>query len=335
MSGKCPYSGAELSAPKKCPFHEDTKELTSGDEMCSHARKKLEARALEAASGISEERDWSKANGEELKAHFTSAYNNVASGVSNRGNAEIAKILVQELGYTEEEISVIGEDARLMQGTGNPHRLAALREGEVVVDLGSGFGIDAILASHRVGKSGRVVGIDLSIEEVSSAIKRVAGRKLRNVDFRLGDIESPPLEDASIDAVLSNGGFCLVPDKCKSFIEIFRMLKPGGRFSISCTVRKQQLDPAKQWPSCMVVFMPLEGLEDMLRGIGFESIEVDLSNSRVDLWDDENEKAARAKEMQESGKVTIHRGDPKFAFLKEMDMNEYFARVNVFGRKPN
>lgn len=346
---KCPYhkgaSSAPSETPQEIPAGHPPVPAGSEGEMCSHARKKLEAqRQAEAArAGVmypeGEAKTWTN---EQLKEHFTSAYNHVAASTApTRGDAEIAAILVGSLGYSAEEIKVIGSDVRLMQGTGNPHRLAKIQPGEFVVDLGSGFGLDAILAGSRVGAQGRVVGIDLSINELTSAIQRVSNRKLRNVDFRLGDIEDPPLEDSSVDCVISNGGFCLVPNKKLAFQQIFRMLKPGGRFSISCTVRKKALDMSKNWPSCMVVFMPLEGAVEMLQGLGFAEVHIDDKNSEMDTWDEKKEGAEKPapqpevdKETAAQAKITIHRGDPQYDFLKSMDMNEWFARVNIFGRKP-
>mmetsp|Transcript_72457 Transcript_72457/g.84159 ORF Transcript_72457/g.84159 Transcript_72457/m.84159 type:complete len:262 (+) Transcript_72457:1-786(+) len=253
---------------------------------------------------------------------------------AEKEKAHIAAILMGYLGYEKSELDVIGDDVQLMQGTGNPHSLAKLQPGEFVVDLGSGFGIDAVLASVKVGGSGRVIGIDLALNEVTSAIQRVSARKLRNCDFRLGDIECPPIEDGVVDCVISNGGFCLVPRKEVAFKEIFRMLKPGGRFSISCTTRKKELDPSKDWPSCFLVFMPLYTVKEMLTSIGFTDIIIDESNSSMTVWEEAKAKAPEPIE-DEGAKITIHKGESRYSFLKNLDMNEFFARVNIYASKPS
>jgi len=311
--------------------------------MCSYARKALEARKQKEQQEkqatlpalTTDKANWNTATPEEFKAHFTEAYDTMSTHLTrNTDKAHIAAILMGKLGYTEEELAVIGEDVQLMQGTGNPHVLAALKDGDFVIDLGSGFGIDAMVAAAKVGVKGRVVGIDLAANEVLSALKRVQHRQLRNVDFRIGDIEQLPFADATVDCAMSNGGFCLVPRKSVAFGEIFRVLKSGGRFSVSCTTRKKDLDPSQDWPSCMVVFMPLATVKEMLEGLGFVDVVIDDANSSMTLWDDE--KPALPKEVQEDdgAKITIHRGEARYDFLKNLDMNEYFARVNIYARKP-
>jgi arsenite methyltransferase len=331
----------------KCPFHnEGAAPLTEDQEMCSHARKKLERERLaqEAQDGQPRhlpQQDWKTATGDDLKAHFTTAYNLVAQDVAHRNKAsvpKIANVLMRRLGYTEDDLKVIGEDAWVMQGTGNPHAMAKIQPGEVVVDFGSGFGMDAFIAASRVGTHGRVTGIDLSLGEVTAAIQRAHTRRLRNVDFRLGDMEDVPFEDATVDVVISNGGFCLVPDKTRSFREIFRILRPGGRFTISCTTLRRALDAQYDWPSCFVVFMPLASIHDMLTKIGFVDVEVDDSNARMDLWDEVKDEVRQKDPVEakaaDERKTTIHTGNPKYDFLKNLDMNEYCARVNVRAVKP-
>ena len=107
----------------------------------------------------------------------------------------------------------------------------------------------------------------------------------QNVTFREGDIEDLPLKDGFADCVTSNGGFCLVPDKPRAFKEIFRVLKPGGRMAVCCTTKRKKLPEGVDWPVCMNVFMMLDECAPMLEDIGFEAIDVDASNARMDLWD--------------------------------------------------
>lgn len=333
---KCPYA-SKADVPSPPPNHPTIDEVKEGEPMCPYARKALEAKKKEEAakSKDSDQKDWSQATPDEFKKHFTEAYDEMSQHPkAKKDKAHIAAILMGQLGYTDDELAVIGDDVQLMQGTGNPHALARIAEGEFVVDLGSGFGIDAIVAAAKVGTTGRVVGIDLAINEVAAAIKRVQTRGLRNVDFRLGDIESPPFADSSVDCVISNGGFCLVPRKDVAFQQIFRILKPGGRFSVSCTVRKKDLDASKDWPSCMLVFMPLATVHSVLSSIGFHDIVVDDSNSSMTVWDEAKAKA-EAPIDDEGAKITIHKGESRYDFLKNLDMNEFFARVNIFASKPS
>lgn len=373
-ASKCPFAGVAAVAHP---------EATTGGEMCSHARRKFAAAEQEASvvqvcphhqppsnlveggskQGDSNRADWTSATSDELKTHFTAAYNDNALHASSKqwSHEHVARVLMERLGYDEAQLRIIGPDVALMQGTGNPHQLAAVAAGETVVDLGSGFGLDAFLASAKCGPSGRVIGVDLSIKEVTAAITKSSQRRLQNVDFRLGDIEDLPITTSSVDVVISNGGFCLVPNKKKGFEEVFRVLRPGGRFTVSCTVRLGELQAGLPWPSCMVVFMPLSDVHRTLTEIGFEHIVIDDSNSRMDVWDgDDNSKAnkgpaasaapLRTAESNDTAdvasteldagvvadaKLTIHKGDERYRFLKEMDMSALFARVNIFGRKPN
>jgi len=321
------------------------------EEMCSHARAALAKRkALEEIDIHSVDASSDNELGHEaIKDHFADAYNNVADKSSSRGNAKIASILMRKLGYTDEEMKIIGSDANLMQGTGNPHIAANIQEGEIVIDLGSGFGVDAFVAADKVGKSGKIIGIDISRSEVDISQKRSKDRGLEDiVTFREGDIEDIPLRDSYADCVMSNGGFCLVPDKIKAFSEIFRVLKPGGRMSICCTTNRVELPKNVDWPVCMNVFMKLNEIEPMLKKIGFTDINIDLSNSRMDLWDlealdvqeeisnlDPKEREKYTKEAYEKRKEdsSVHSGSERFQHLEEFDMNELCARVVITGRK--
>ena len=137
------------------------------------------------------------------------------------------------IGYSPEELASAPAGANLGLGCGNPLALAGITPGETVLDLGSGAGFDAFLAAARVGPAGRVIGVDITPEMVQKAQSNAAQDGYTNVEFRLGDIESLPVEDASVDLVISNCVLNLVPDKPKTFQEIVRVLKPGGRVAIS------------------------------------------------------------------------------------------------------
>ena len=183
--------------------------------------------------------------------------------------------------YSAEELASLPAGAHLGLGCGNPSRLASLRPGDVVLDLGSGAGVDCFLAADRVGDAGRVIGVDMTPEMVARARKlaREAGRA--RVEFRLGEIEHLPVADASVDVVLSNCVVNLSADKPSVYREAFRVLRPGGRLVISDMVatrpipREAQAD-LERWSSCSTGALTVREIEEILRGAGFSDVSISL-----------------------------------------------------------
>ena len=190
-----------------------------------------------------------------------------------------AKDISKAVGYGEEEISAVPEGANLGLGCGNPVAIATLKEGETVLDLGAGAGFDAFLAAAKVGKSGKVIGIDMTPEMVERAKENARKGNCVNVEFKLGDIENLPVEDNFVDVVISNCVINLSPDKQSVFKEAFRVLKPGGRLMISDLVLVKDL-PAEikgsveAYIGCIAGAVKKEDYLKYIKEAGFQDIKV-------------------------------------------------------------
>jgi len=170
------------------------------------------------------------------------------------------------------------EAAQVYAGCGSPVEVARIKEGDIVVDLGSGGGLDAFRASKLVGESGRVVGVDATPEMIWRSRETAKKHKFSNVDFRLGEIEHVPLDSNSVDVVISNCVINLAPDKAVVFREIYRILKPGGRIAVSdevaeCTLKVDSKD-LNAWTECVAGALPEDEYLNLIKRAGFRDVEV-------------------------------------------------------------
>jgi len=198
----------------------------------------------------------------------------------------------RRMGYSAAELEAVPEGANLGLGCGNPQAIAALRPGEVLVDLGSGAGFDCLLAARQVGATGRVIGVDMTHEMLKKARENAARVGAAGVEFRLGEIEHLPVADNTADVIISNCVINLVPDKAQVFREAFRVLKPGGRLAIADVVNILPL-PAELAADkallcgCVAGAVSPAAIGDFLRAAGFVEVSIQVkpeSREYVASW---------------------------------------------------
>lgn len=188
-------------------------------------------------------------------------------------------IAARQAGYSEDDLGVVPEDAADSSfGCGNPLAFAGLEEGQTVLDLGSGAGLDLLIASKKVGPAGRVIGVDMTDEMIARARENMAAAGAENVEIRKGIIEALPVEDGTVDWVISNCVINLSPEKDKVFGEIARVLRPGGRLSVSDIVARDlpawARTDADLIGSCVGGAIPEEDYTGGLRAAGLDEVEV-------------------------------------------------------------
>lgn len=217
---------------------------------------------------------------EVVKRRYAEVANGTATCGSLCGCTGNAEGLALSFGYSADELANLPDGTNLGLSCGNPHALADLVPGQCVLDLGSGAGFDALLAARKVGPTGRVIGIDMTDEMLDRARVNAQTTNLDNVEFRKGDIESIPLEDASIDVVLSNCVLNLCPDKDRAFREIHRVLKPGGRLAASDMAWNIEPDVAVRTDleaivGCIGGALTVRDYKNRLKEVGFKEIQIE------------------------------------------------------------
>ena len=229
----------------------------------------------------------------EVKEMIRNQYGSIATGTESCcGSPTAPQEASCTMGYSEAELASLPEGADLGLGCGNPQALAAMRAGELVVDLGSGAGIDCFLASRQLGPTGQVIGVDMTHEMLAKARANAERVGVANVEFRLGEIEHLPIADNRADVVISNCVINLVPDKEQVYREAFRVLKPGGRLAIADVVNTAPLPPALAADTallygCIAGAATVRQIEDWLAATGFVDIRITIkpgSREFVATW---------------------------------------------------
>lgn len=196
-----------------------------------------------------------------------------------------------KIGYSDEELSSVPEGANLGLGCGNPVALASLKKGETVLDLGSGPGFDCFLAANKVGKEGKVIGVDMTPEMLDRARENARKGNYTNVEFRLGEIENLPAADNSVDAIISNCVINLAPDKNRVFKEAYRVLRSGGRLMVSdIVVTKELPDALKEsvegYIGCLSGAISKDEYIDAIKNAGFRDVRIVDESHYIELFSD-------------------------------------------------
>ncbi|MGA3192376.1 MAG: arsenite methyltransferase [Candidatus Bathyarchaeia archaeon] len=249
-----------------------------------------------------------------------------ASCCSN--GSDVSKEITKRIGYTEEEIDSVPEGANLGLGCGNPVALASLKKGQTVLDLGSGGGFDCFLAANRVGKEGKVIGVDMTPEMIDKARENARKSKYENVEFRLGEIENLPVADGTVDVIISNCVINLSPNKRRVFEEAFRVLKPSGRLMVSDIVLLKQLPEiirknVEAYIGCLSGAEMKDKYLQMIRDAGFQEVKV-VEENYFQVENMANDPTAQA--IVKTSEIPLER-------IKKVA--NAVASVRVSGVKPN
>ncbi len=265
------------------------------------------------------------------------------------------KAVAEAFGYSTEELASIPAEANLGLSCGNPTAMASIRPGEVVVDLGSGGGLDVFLAAKIVGPEGKAIGIDMTPAMIERARANACKGGYKNVEFHLATIDQLPLEDSSVDCVISNCVINLAPDKPAVFREIARVLKPGGRLAVSDIALKAELPAAianslAAYVGCVSGAIRIDQYRDGLLAAGFQHVEIVDSGADLNAYAKAENQSACCSPAMDKGNPFEIVGDSccspapqnSTAFheeLKELlaqfDVNSAAASVKVFAVMPS
>lgn len=250
------------------------------------------------------------------------------SSKTDSGKSSSCDSIGKGIGYAEEEMASVPDGANLGLGCGNPTALASLKEGETVLDLGSGAGFDCFLSAAKVGKSGRVIGVDMTPEMIDKARINASKGDYDNVEFHLAEIENLPVADNSVDVVISNCVINLVPNKPRVFSEIFRVLKPGGRMFVSDIVLLRELpevikNSVEAYVGCVSGSIMKNAYLEAVKGAGLADIEI-LSEKSFSLEVMATDPTAQA--VKKASGLTMEQ--------LGMMMTDTLASVNVKAAKP-
>jgi len=291
---------------------------------------------------------------EQLLESVRAKYGAVAESTLSNEHAGV-KAVAQAFGYSEAELSSIPAAANMGLSCGNPTAMASLRPGEVVVDLGSGGGLDVFLASKSVGPTGRAIGIDMTPAMVERAQANALAGGYQNVEFHLATIDNLPLPDASVDCVVSNCVINLAPDKPAVFREIVRVLKPGGRLAVSDIALKGELPAAvaqsiAAYVGCIAGAIHVDAYRDALLAAGFEHVQIIDSGADLNAYAKVENQAACCSPAMDTDKAlpvvgtaccspasdapkTLH--EDLGALLSKHNINAVAASVKIFAVKPS
>jgi len=216
--------------------------------------------------------------------------NSCCGQVNTCGCGSSLENVSKAIGYRDEQLQAVPAGANLGLGCGNPTALASLKEGEVVLDLGSGGGFDCFLAANTVGESGKVIGVDMTAEMIERARENARKGDYKNVEFRLGEIEHLPVADNSVDVIISNCVINLSPDKGQVFKEAYRSLKSGGRIMVSDIVLLKELPDVikssiEAYVGCVAGATTKQEYLATVAGAGFQEVEIVSEVSAKGVFD--------------------------------------------------